>query len=56
MSRIKYHRTDDCTECGLCEKICPTQEAGVGSKKNECYFCNRCIEICPSNAIKFSKQ
>lgn len=56
ISRFKYHRTDDCTDCGLCEKICPTQEAHAGSNKNECYFCNRCIEICPNDAIKLSKQ
>lgn len=56
VSRIKYHRTKDCTECGLCEKVCPTQEAFVHSKKNECYFCNRCIEVCPHDAIKFSEQ
>ncbi|MHA2247274.1 MAG: 4Fe-4S binding protein [Candidatus Hodarchaeales archaeon] len=50
---IKYQRTDACTECGLCEKVCPTQEAMVDSKKGECYFCNRCIEICPHDAIEF---
>jgi polyferredoxin len=50
---IKYQRTEACTECGLCEKICPTQEAAVDSKKGECYYCNRCIEICPFDAIKF---
>jgi ferredoxin-type protein NapH len=56
LSRYKYERTEDCTECGLCEKICPTQEAGADSKKTECYYCNRCIEICPANAIKFSME
>lgn len=50
---IKYQRTEDCTNCGLCEKICPTQEAAANSKKGECYYCNRCIEICPNDAIKF---
>lgn len=52
-SAIKYYRTDACTNCGLCEKICPTQEAYADSKKGECYFCNRCIEICPHDAIIF---
>ncbi|MBY9016366.1 MAG: 4Fe-4S binding protein [Candidatus Lokiarchaeota archaeon] len=54
LSRNKYERTEACTECGLCEKVCPTQEAFTNSKKTECYYCNRCIEICPVNAIKFS--
>jgi polyferredoxin len=55
-SRYKYVRTEDCTECGLCEKICPTQEAFRESSKGECYDCNRCVEICPQNAIIFDKS
>lgn len=51
VARTKYQRTEDCTDCGLCEKICPTQEAAVDSKKGECYYCDRCIEVCPHNAI-----
>jgi polyferredoxin len=53
-TRNKYQRTEDCTECGVCEKICPTQEAATDSKKGECYYCNRCIEICPHDAIKLN--
>lgn len=55
-STYKYSRTEECTECGLCEKICPTQEAYKESKKGECYFCGRCVEICPQNAIKIEKR
>jgi len=55
-SRYKYVRTEDCTECGLCEKICPTQEAFKESSKGECYDCHRCVEICPQNAIIFDKR
>ncbi|MHA1292954.1 MAG: 4Fe-4S binding protein [Promethearchaeota archaeon] len=51
--RGKYERTDACTECGLCEKICPTHQAERNSTKEECYYCNRCVEICPVNAIEF---
>ena len=54
LTRNKLERTEDCTECGLCEKICPTQEAAANSKKTECYYCNRCVDICPVNAIKFT--
>ncbi|MHA1412890.1 MAG: 4Fe-4S binding protein [Candidatus Helarchaeota archaeon] len=49
----RYVRTDACTDCGLCEKICPTHKASINSSKNECYYCNRCVEICPSDAIEF---
>ena len=55
-SRYKYHRTDACTECGLCENICPTQEANKDSRKGECYYCNRCVEECPVNAIEFNDK
>ncbi len=50
-AQSKYQRTENCTECGLCEEICPTQEAGVENNKGECYYCNRCIEVCPEDAI-----
>lgn len=52
-SRGKYIRTDTCTDCGLCEQICPTHQAERESTKDECYYCNRCVEICPVKAIKF---
>jgi polyferredoxin len=55
-SRYKYVRTENCTECGLCEKICPTQEAFRNSSKGECYDCHRCVEICPQDAIIFNKS
>ncbi len=55
-TRDKYIRTEACTDCKLCERICPTQEAFVDSRKGECYYCNRCIDICPHNAIQFSLE
>lgn len=52
-SKGKYERTEDCTDCGICEEICPTSQAARGNKKSECYYCNRCVEACPSDAIQF---
>ncbi len=52
----KYIRTENCIECGDCERICPTQEAAVTSKKQECYFCNRCLEVCPTDAIELNLE
>lgn len=54
ISRYKIRRTEDCTECGLCEQVCPTNEAGRFDSKGECYMCNRCIDICPQNALELS--
>lgn len=45
---IMYRRTVDCTDCDLCEKICPTNFF-----PGECYYCNRCVEICPHDAIRY---
>ena len=56
VSMFKLRRTDACTDCELCEKICPTQEAERDSKKGECYLCNRCVEICPQNAIELKRK
>ncbi|TFG24610.1 MAG: 4Fe-4S binding protein [Promethearchaeota archaeon] len=55
-SKLKYCRTEACTDCGLCEKICPTQESYKNSSKGECYYCNRCVDICPVDAIKLQKK
>jgi polyferredoxin len=54
-SRLRYIRTDDCTDCGLCEKICPNHSANRDDNITECYYCNRCVDICPHNAIKYAK-
>ena len=55
-SIYKYRRTEKCNDCELCEKICPTAEAGRESTKSECYFCNRCVDICPQDAIELRRK
>jgi polyferredoxin len=54
-SRFSWYnlkRNDDCTDCGLCEQICPTENAERDSNKGECYYCGRCVDICPQNALE----
>ncbi|MFW9972610.1 MAG: 4Fe-4S binding protein [Candidatus Odinarchaeota archaeon] len=46
VSPLKIRRTPYCTECGICEKICPTLEGFDYSEKGECYYCYRCIDFC----------
>lgn len=46
ISPLRIRRTGACMDCGLCEKICPTQVGFRNSKKGECYLCNRCIHFC----------
>lgn len=54
-SQYKYKRTEDCNDCGLCEKICPTSQAERDSKKDDCYYCNRCVDVCPQETIRLGK-
>jgi polyferredoxin len=54
VSLFKINRNENCNECGLCENVCPVQEAYRTSSKGECYLCNRCIEVCPNDALDYS--
>lgn len=53
---LKLRRNDDCTYCGECEDVCPTNEAGETDLKQECYMCSRCKDVCPADAIHYSKK
>lgn len=49
--------SDRCTQCGACERICPTGAHrltnGVHALNREaCQLCGRCIEACPAGALK----
>ena len=55
-SRFKIRRNENCTDCKLCEKICPTSEAFTESTKAECYLCNLCVDNCPANALEYTKK
>lgn len=48
---------DKCTECMLCEKICPyfaiTFEEHITFNPDKCFECGLCIAKCPVNAISF---
>ncbi len=57
MSAIAYIQQDQCTGCGECRDICPTealifqnQRAYIDQKY--CQGCNACIAICPEGAIR----
>ena len=62
MSKNTYllHISDDCTECKLCQRVCPISSIPFESKEKgflsseECMRCFNCIENCPKEALKFS--
>jgi len=53
---FKLRRNENCIECGECEEVCPTGEAGGTDRKQECYMCNRCREVCPADAIAYGRR
>lgn len=45
-------KSDGCTDCGLCRKICPTEainEQYIGNPE-KCIQCMKCVRFCPHKA------
>jgi MauM/NapG family ferredoxin protein len=56
ISIFKFTLVDGCKECGICEKVCPTQAIDIGNKKidpAECITCLRCLYECPHQTIVY---
>lgn len=48
--------SDDCTKCGNCIPVCPTEAISEGETKcnidtDKCVDCGVCVEECPVDAI-----
>jgi len=59
MSTRPFFATDDCTSCGLCERICPVHTIRVTKKPSwgkVCTQCLACIHRCPVHAIQYGKK
>lgn len=54
----RFHADDNCTGCGICEKICPVHTVKVNGKPTwgkNCTQCFGCINRCPVHAIQSGK-
>ena len=55
----KFWVDDSCIQCGLCEKICPSNNIKLNNGKvefgDDCYLCMRCVHQCPKEAIQIGK-
>lgn len=54
----KFHATEGCNHCTLCEKLCPmgniTLKEGVPQWGSNCVQCLACIHHCPKRAIEYA--
>jgi ferredoxin len=59
-SDFKFWVDDNCTECGLCESVCPVQNIelveGQPTWCHRCEQCLACINWCPEAAIQYGTQ
>lgn len=54
----KFTISDDCTGCGICEKVCPVKNIKIADGKptfsGKCEHCLGCIHACPKQAVNWS--
>lgn len=54
----KFYANDNCTSCGICEKVCNCKNIKVQGKPgwgNKCTQCLACVHYCPVRAIQYGK-
>ncbi|GHT74528.1 4Fe-4S ferredoxin [Spirochaetia bacterium] len=52
-----FHRTSDCTRCGLCARLCPAGAIKMTARgpvfQKTCEHCQSCLNFCPNRAISY---
>lgn len=55
-----YWVNNNCSGCGLCEKICPVKNISIENGKptwnHRCEQCVACLNLCPKQAIHYNKN
>ncbi len=48
---VKIIKNSRCTECAVCESVCPMGEISKGVTNKRCIRCLKCVCACPENAL-----
>ena len=55
-----FYSDNNCTSCGICEKICPVNNIiiidGKPQWQHKCQQCLACINLCPEKSIQFGTK
>ena len=55
-----FYVDDNCSSCGICEKVCPVNNIelieGKPKWQHKCQQCLACINFCPEKSIQFGKE
>ncbi|HOJ11560.1 MAG TPA: EFR1 family ferrodoxin [Clostridiales bacterium] len=57
----KFYANEECTGCGLCEKVCNSRNINIGADRKpqwgrQCLQCMACLHYCPVEAIQYGKR
>ncbi|MEH0020179.1 MAG: 4Fe-4S binding protein [Desulfobacter sp.] len=53
----KRQVSEECIQCGRCQKHCPMSAIGehpFETEHSECIVCETCVKVCPVNAVSFT--
>jgi len=51
---VRLRKTEDCTDCGICSRVCPVGTMENGKPGKNCIRCLGCVQNCPVHAIRVS--
>jgi flavodoxin len=55
-----FYADENCTSCGICEKVCPVDNIiiveGKPQWQHHCQMCCACINYCPEESIQYSDK